>query len=261
LKNNIERFSRKVVWMDYKIIPLVLSKYTGEKGIMTFLKDYGTPIVRPFIMWYIAGLEKNVLIDTGIDASDYKNYHPKFKDIAIDSIMTFEEALQSIHLTPEKIDIVIQTHLHFDHCHNTRKCVNAQILVQEDELNFAMDPVPFEGIYRKDLFTGLNIRVIKGDLELFPGIQLLLVPGHSAGGQAVCIQTEKGKVVISGLCGIEENFFPRSPSPMAGNENTILPGIMLDALKAFKSINRMRDIADIILPLHEPKILDLKSIP
>ncbi len=210
---------------------------------------------------YIEGLEKNVIVDTGIDAIDYQNYHPKFKHLAVDSIMTFEEALESIHLTPEKIDIVIQTHLHFDHCYNTRKCVNAQILVQEAELSFARNPVPFEGIYRKDLFEGLNIKSIKGDKNLFPGIELMLVPGHSAGGQAVCIETEKGKAVISGLCGIMENFFPQSVHPMAGNETTILPGIMLDAVKAFDSIVRMREIADVILPLHEPKILDLRSIP
>jgi glyoxylase-like metal-dependent hydrolase (beta-lactamase superfamily II) len=138
--------------MTYRIIPLVLSKYVGEKGYMTFLTDYGVPITRPFIMWFIEGLEENILVDTAIEAEDYRGYHPEFKNLDIDSIMSFEEALESVNLTPDRVDIVIQTHLHFDHCYNTKKCVNAKVLVQEEELKFAKKPVPFEGIYRKDLF-------------------------------------------------------------------------------------------------------------
>lgn len=247
--------------MTYRIIPLVLTKYVGEKGIMTFLKDYGAPIIRPFVMWYIEGLEKNVLVDTAIEKNDYQGYHPDFKNLEMDSIMTFEEALESVNLTPDRVDIVIQTHLHFDHCYNTAKCVNAKVLVQKDELEFAQNPVPFEGIYRKDLFEGLNFEIVNGDHELFEGIDLLFVPGHSAGGQAVCIQTDKGKAVISGLCGIKENFYPEKVHPMAGGSTTILPGIILDAVKAYNSIIRIKEVSDIILPLHEPEILEMKSIP
>ena len=247
--------------MSFRIIPLVLSKYVGEKGYMTFLTDYGTPIIRPFVMWYIEGLEKNVLVDTAIEAKDYKNYHPKFKDIKMDSIMSFEEALESVNLTPEKIDIVIQTHLHFDHCYNTRKCPNAKVIVQENEIRFAQNPAPFGGIYRRELFEGLDFEFVRGDQNLFEGIDLLFTPGHSAGGQAVCIETDKGKAVISGLCSIKDNFYPKVAHPMAGGGTTILPGIMLDAVKAYNSLLKMRDIADIILPLHEPGILEMKSIP
>ena len=109
--------------MNYEIIPLVLSRYVGEKGLMTYMIDYGKPIIRPFVMWYIKGLEKNILVDTAIEAADYQAYHPKFKDLEFESLMSFEEALESVNLSPDKIDIVIQTHLHFDHCYNTRKCL------------------------------------------------------------------------------------------------------------------------------------------
>jgi len=247
--------------MIYRIIPLVLSKYVGEKGYMTFLTDYGVPIVRPFIMWYIEGAEKNIIVDTAIEARDYQNYHPKFKDLEIDPIMSFEEALEAVNLTPDKVDIVIQTHLHFDHCYNTKKCVNAKVFVQEDELKFAHDPIPFDGIYRKELFEGLNFEIIKGDFRLFDGIDLLFTPGHSAGGQSVCVQTEKGKAVITGLCSIKENYDPENIHPMAGGGTTILPGIMLDAVKAFNTITRIKKIGDIILPLHDPDILEMKTIP
>ena len=84
----------------------------------------------------------------------------------MDSLMSFEEALDSVNLSPDRVDIVIQTHLHFDHCYNTRKCVNAKVFVQKSELEFALNPVSFEGIYRKELFEGLDLQVIKGDYTL-----------------------------------------------------------------------------------------------
>lgn len=246
--------------MSYQIIPLALLKYEGEKGIMTFLMDYGKPIVRPFVLWYIRGAEKNIIVDTAIEMKDYKNYHPDFKNLPMDQIMTFEEALGSVGLTPEKVDVVIQTHLHFDHCYNTRKCVNAKVIVQEDELKFAHSAGPYQNLYRKELLQDLHFEVVKGDRELFEGIELIHVPGHSLGGQAVSIQTQKGKAIISGFCSIKENFFPKKTHPMAGHP-VVLPGIMVDAVKAYKSILKIRERADVILPLHDPDLLEMNGIP
>lgn len=247
--------------MEYRIIPMVLSKYIGEKGIMTFLTDYGKGILRPFVMWFIEGHDKNILVDTAIEATDYKNYHPKFKDLDVESVMTFEEALDSINLTPDDIDVVIHTHLHFDHCYNTRKCKRAKVVVQEEELNFVENPAPFGGLYRKELLADLNFEVVRGDYTLFDGINLLFAPGHTVGGQAVSVRTRKGEAVISGLCGTRENFYPQEPNPFAGSDTIILPGIMTDAIKAYHSMERLKAVADVIIPLHDPGIVDIQSIP
>jgi N-acyl homoserine lactone hydrolase len=246
---------------SYTIKPLVLAKYVAEKGYMTFLSGYGSPILRPFIMWCIEGAREKIIVDTAIEAEDYRNYDPKFKGLELIHVMTFEQALESVNMTPDDVDLVIQTHLHFDHCYNTRKCKNAKVIVQKDELDFAGNPAPFEGIYRKELYEGLDIEVIDGDAQIFEGIDIISTPGHSAGGQSVCVQTEKGRAVIPGICSIRENYYPENPHPMAGGGEVILPGIMLDALKTYNSMKKIKQIADIILPLHEPEIINIKSIP
>ena len=246
--------------MNYQIIPLVLLKYQAEKGVMTFLTDYGKRIVRPFVLWYIRGAEKNIIVDTGIEMEDYRNYHHDFNQLPMDQLMSFEEALGTVGLTPEKVDMVIQTHLHFDHCYNTRKCFNAKVIVQEDELKFAHSAGPYQNLYRKELFQDLHFEVVKGDRELFEGIELIHVPGHSLGGQAVSIQTQKGKAIISGFCSIRENFFPKKTHPMAGHP-VVLPGIMVDAVKAYESILKIKERADVILPLHDPDLLEMNGIP
>ncbi len=254
-------FRKGEIAVTYRIIPLVLAKYTGEKGGMTLFTDYGKDILRPFIVWFIEGAEKKILVDTGIEAVDYGNYYPQNKDRNIQSIMTFEEALGSVNLTPDQIDIVIQTHLHFDHCYNTSKCPNAKVFVQDDELRFARNPVPYQAMYRNSIFENLCFEIIQGDYNLFDGIDILSLPGHSAGGQGVCVETEKGRVVISSMCNINENYYPEKVNPAAPEGSVILPGVILDAVKAYHSMMRIKNAADIILPLHEPEILGMKSIP
>ncbi|RJR16940.1 MAG: N-acyl homoserine lactonase family protein [Desulfobacteraceae bacterium] len=239
----------------YQIRPMVLSSYTGEKGVMTFLEGYGQSILRPFIMWVITGTDFSLIVDTSIEADDYNNYHPAFKNIQVNSHMSFEEALKKVGMTPDSVDVVVQTHLHFDHCYNTRKCSRATVIVQKDELSFAKKPLePFKGIYRESLIKDLNFKIIDGDYTLAPGIELLKVPGHTPGCQAVSVATKKGKAVISGFCTIMENFFPeesdKDKSPMCGYP-VKLPGIFVDAAEAYESLLRVKNIADIVLPLHD----------
>lgn len=250
----------------YTIKPLILSKVTSEKGPMTYLAYYGQAIVRPYVMWYIQAGEKNVLIDTAIEAEDYRNYHPGFNHLPFIAVQTFEDALAKVACLPEDIDIVIQTHLHMDHVYNTHKCKNATIYVQDEELKFALDPHPiFEVLYPREIINKLNFKVIKGDQTILPGISVMLVPGHTPGVQAVIVETAKGKAVISGFCSITENFFPpkdvkKKVSPFVSYP-VITPGIHTDPLQGYNSALKVKKIADIIIPMHDPVMAELEEIP
>ncbi|GAH09171.1 unnamed protein product, partial [marine sediment metagenome] len=70
------------------IKPLVLSKVISEKGPMTYLAYSGQPIVRPYVMWYIQAGDKHVLVDTAIEAEDYRNYHPGFKNMPFEPVQS-----------------------------------------------------------------------------------------------------------------------------------------------------------------------------
>ena len=250
----------------YTIKPLILSKVTSEKGPMTYLAYYGQAIVRPYVMWYIQADEKNVLIDTAIEAEDYRNYHPGFNHLPFIAVQTFEDALAKVACLPEDIDIVIQTHLHMDHVYNTHKCKNATIYVQDEELKFALDPHPiFEVLYSREIINKLNFKVIKGNQTILPGISVMLVPGHTPGVQAVIVETAKGKAVISGFCSITENFFPpkdvkKKVSPFVSYP-VITPGIHTDPLLGYNSALKVKKIADIIIPMHDPVMAELEEIP
>lgn len=192
--------------MTYSIKPLLLGKLKTSKGQMTYFVDWGKEIWSAIVTWYIKAMGQNVLIDTGISYSDIQKY---LYGRTYEEINSFEQALNSVGITPEDVDIVIQTHLHYDHCGNTHKCKNAKVIVQEEELKFAYSPhVLFYGSYNLSFLKDLRFSIVSGDNEILPGIRVILIPGHSPGTQAVSIETEKGRVIISGFCSIKEIFSP-----------------------------------------------------
>jgi len=240
----------------YRIRPLLLTKMELDKGILTYRYNYGIKFQAPVFCWYIEGADQNILVDTGADAKLAES----FRGFPAEKVMTFEEALASLGLKPDDIDLVIQTHLHWDHCANTFKCKKARVLVSEDELRFALAPHPITGLsYKKDLLRDLNFVLVKGQYEVAPGIELIPAPGHAPGVQAVAINTEQGKAVITGFCCLKENFEP--PEEVKKVMPVIAPGTHLNAIEAFESLLRIKGLADILIPMHEPSFIGVKSIP
>jgi len=234
----------------YRVYPITSTRcQRREKGMMTYLHGYGEQITRPVLTFLIRGEGVNVVVDPGGSANELKPYIP----FDWEDVERLESALNQRGVQAKDVGLVIQTHLHVDHCLGVKKFPHARIWVQEDELKFAKSPHPlFANYYRPELFEGVSFKIIKGDREVVPGIHVLHVPGHTPGCQAVSVQTEQGRVVISGFCSIQENFNP--PTVGATQAEVITPGICTDPLQAYYSALRVKGEADFILPLHEPSL-------
>lgn len=107
----------------YKIKPLIITKFNLRKGDMVNRLFYGETYWAPNVSWYIEGADRNILIDTSISAEDTKRY----TTTKAEDVIYFEDALSLIGLKPEDIDLIIHTHLHFDHCGNTQRKVHTLI--------------------------------------------------------------------------------------------------------------------------------------
>lgn len=240
----------------YKIIPLITIKLEVDMGIFTYRINYGTKIWAPIFMWYIEGAEQRIIVDTGANIKFAKS----FRNLNAKNILTFDKALESIGLKPEDIDLVIQTHLHWDHCVNTSQCTNAKVLVQEEEVKFAYSPHPTMAyLYHQPLFDDLDLVTIKGRHEVEPGIEVIPAPGHSPGIQAVSVNTEKGNSIISGFCSVNENF---PPSKNNKDALAVVPiGTHTDLFASYDSALIIKEMADILIPQHDPSFLNRKQIP
>jgi hypothetical protein len=79
------------------------------------------------------------------------------------------------------------------------------------------------------------------------------------------VSTSAGTVVITGFCCLQENFEPEmGPKSVYVTDITpevIPPGIHTDMLQAYESMIRVKTMADMIVPFHDPVMAAKKQIP
>lgn len=245
----------------YRIHPIVMGTKIFDKGMMTYQWDYGTPFTIPIYSWYIEGGDQKILVDTG-EMSPIRS-EDRERNIG-GKIYTFEDGLALWDLDPSDIDIVIHTHLHNDHCENDYKCVNARFFVHEKELEHIHDPHPLDFRYLEDYIEDVEengqIERISGNTEIVPGIWMIHTPAHTEGGMTVLIETPGGKAAITGFCVIMENFFP--PKQITAMEMEVIPpGTSVNTYEAYDILRKIKETADILIPLHEPRFASMDTIP
>jgi glyoxylase-like metal-dependent hydrolase (beta-lactamase superfamily II) len=141
----------------------------------------------------------NVLIETGIG----DKFSAKYADIyGIEHPTTLPAELRKHGLSVTDIDIVVNTHLHFDHCGwNTRRengkvvpmFPKARYFIQEGEWEHALQPTERDrASYVEEFFVPAEpqLEKLRGDQEIEPGISVEVVPGHTHDLQCVRIVSE-----------------------------------------------------------------------
>jgi glyoxylase-like metal-dependent hydrolase (beta-lactamase superfamily II) len=234
----------------YVIHPLVVGINETDQGIMTYQKGYGKRIYLPIYVFYLEGGGHKILVDTGME--EFMVPAGAEEETGL-KIMEFEDALASVDLKPEDVDIVIQTHLHNDHCENTYKCTNARVYVQQAELDFFNEPHPIDHRYYSDLLDESEVVALVGEVEIVPGVRVIPTPGHTPGGQSVAVETDKGTAVITGFCCNGNNFPSVGPA--------VTPGVHINAIEAYESVQRVKELADILIPIHDTEIGHKDRIP
>ena len=95
------------------------------------------------------------------------------------------------------IDIVVNTHLHFDHCGGNHLFAGKPIYVQRRELEDARSQDDYTIREWVDA-PGVEYVPVDGELELLPGVRLVPAPGHTPGTQVVVVETGGRPIVIAG---------------------------------------------------------------
>jgi N-acyl homoserine lactone hydrolase len=95
------------------------------------------------------------------------------------------------------IDIVVNTHLHFDHCGGNRLFAGKPIHVQRRELEDARSQDDYTIREWVDA-PGVDYVPVDGEIELLPGVRLVPAPGHTPGSQVVVVGTGPHPAVIVG---------------------------------------------------------------
>ena len=238
------------------IYPIPLWISPSDKSHVTYFANLGQPVCVTGYIWYIEGAKEKILVDSGGDTE-----HLTRIGLPAHDLQTLESGLNKVGITVNDVDLIIQTHLHLDHVAFASRFPNSRVMVQKRELEFARNPHPiWEELYDKKLFDNLKFEVIDGDFKISEDINVLFTPGHSPGTQSVSVRTDDGIAIIAGLCSILDNYNP-PPLPDGKTIPVIAPAIHTNVFEAYDSLIRIKDLADIILPVHDPAFLTKNVIP
>jgi N-acyl homoserine lactone hydrolase len=168
-----------------------------------------------------------VLVDTGVGGwpellSDWRVVNRSAAD-----------ALGDLDMTPADISLVINTHLHFDHCGQNAVFPHAAIYVQRAELSRARREA--RDIYDWFDFMNAKFELLDGDTEILPGLSVLTTPGHTSGHQSVVVQSADGGPDL--LVG-DAAYTPRQYA--TPERDDLPPGQASDPAAWRESVHRMR---------------------
>jgi glyoxylase-like metal-dependent hydrolase (beta-lactamase superfamily II) len=216
----------------------------------------------PVFCYLIEDGDKLLLVDTGMSDTERadKYHHPGSYQPEGMSII---EQLQKNGYKPTDIDIVVFTHLHWDHCFYMDRFTNAQFIVNRKEYEFALNPIPLYyksyeapelGIIRP--FEGLKINLVEGETEIIPGVRVFETPGHSIGHQAIEVDTNSGKYIIAG----DAVFILDNLKPIPELQYNITPpNRYANIIETWQSIEKIKNRAEneeSILTCHDRSMLE-----
>ena len=190
---------------------------------------------------------KNVLVDTGLSPDHIEDPECRIPRPDVVVTMTPEDDIRHqlglIGVKPEDIDIVVMTHFDFDHAGGNRFFPDAAFVVQREQYEYAK-ATP-ERCFALDWdLQELDYRLIEGDQELLPGIELVTTPGHAPGHQSLIVRglPNTGTVILSSDAAHTHLEFEEERADPNNDAETILASI--------RKLKRIRDAENATLLLN-----------
>ncbi len=210
-----------------------------DKSFITWNHGQGVEVRFPVYAIYVDHPDAKIMIDTGFDLEWVERKLP-FEKPTQTPEQTIEAQLATIGVTPAEIDVVVNSHLHFDHCSANKLFPQARFVMSKSELRHAFVPDPWERLgYDRALvdMPGAKIDLLElngYDYGLVPGITLIETPGHSSGHLSVVIRrgSERPLVFPIDVAWFKENL-----------EYKRLMGLHSDPIELLNSMVKIENIA------------------
>ncbi|HUC66415.1 MAG TPA: N-acyl homoserine lactonase family protein [Stellaceae bacterium] len=192
--------------MGVKLYAMTCGHITGKLG---YLMEGGEGEARLPIPAYLIEHSKGLaLFDTGMHPDcqhdPVARVGERIKDLFRFHYTPGEEIsarLAALGRDPARIDLIINSHLHFDHVGGNALIPNATVIVQRREWAAGMDAdlAARRGFNRRDFDLGHKLRQVDGEHDVFGDGSVVCLPthGHTPGHQSLRLRVAGGDVVLA----------------------------------------------------------------
>jgi len=174
-----------------------------DLGFEDLSNNAGLAATLPYLGFYLTNGKQKILVDNGM-SEHYVEYVSKLWGPCGGGEDPVRKAFDENKIKLSDIDLVIYTHLHFDHVGNCHLFPKAIHVFQLDDLKEMIDPTPsaeYYCVFDKEVigkFKKLKCERVCGDIEISKGLKLFHTPGHSKGSQCVMVSTINGDYLLAG---------------------------------------------------------------
>ncbi len=237
----------------WRFKPILRGEVKTDRSIILKYEDMGKQEWAPNLVWYLTDGENKVLVDTGFsNIEKVRERQPMFD---VRSPGPLKSILEEEACSPEGIDALILSHLHWDHAGSIDAFPHLKPIVQRDEAQYAFAPLPIHAtaynspsIGRSPEWAKTQLRFVDGTEELYGGLKMVKTPGHTPGHQSVVVETEEKTY------GLAMDLIPAFEN--ISRENFHPPDCM-NVFEWWDSTRKFSRACDEVLPSHDPD-LDLK---
>lgn len=228
--------------------------YNRPACIVNWFQDMDKTAQINYYIFVIRGEGETMVVDCGVDPQLAKE-----RNLA--SYVSPAEVLKRMDIDAATVKNLIVTHVHFDHISGIQLFPKADIYLQEKEFNFwVKDPVaqrapflfltdPVANRYLARQKGKRRLHLIRGDKKIFPGIELLLTPGHTIGLQAVAVNTAQGTAIVgSDLAHTFSNYKTEIPSAIITD--------MIVWMKSYDKVKAKVSSPGLLFPGHDLALME-----
>jgi glyoxylase-like metal-dependent hydrolase (beta-lactamase superfamily II) len=214
---------------------------------------HNTPMKMAYFVWALTNGSQTVVVDLGFTEAVGTRRGRQF-------LRCPSEGLAMLGIDCASVEHVILSHFHYDHVGCYALFPHATFYVQDAEMSFYTGRYVRQAAFRHSVEVDDILALVRfnyegrvvfvdGDKEIVPGINVHKVGGHTAGMQIITAQTQGGRAVVASDAS---HYYHNYEKNVPFTTHHDLPGMYY----GFQRIRELADRHDLILPGHDPLVLE-----